>query len=145
MGEPQIESKVTPEALQIIYLDEIASRLAGLQATMESLELRVLDVHETQKAEIIEGLLEGAEINVTDQLKSVLRESGYKDKWYEITIFNDGLNNINISSTRSKHTRFLILKKSDQIKLTAKTGTKRTVWVWCNKGESATIRVGFER
>lgn len=145
MGKTQIESKVTPEALQIIYLDEIASRLADLRATMESLELRVLDVHETQKAEITEGILEGAEINVTDQLKSVLRVSGYKHKWYEITIFNDGADDVNISSAGSKHKHLSTFKMGDQLKISAKKGSKKTLWVWCNKGESATIRVIFER
>ena len=145
MGKAQIDGKVTPEVLQIIYLDEIASRLADLQATMESLELRVLDVHEIQKAEITEGILEGAEINVTDQLKSVQRESGYKDKWYEMTIFSDGADDVYVSSVETRHGKPLIIKDTDQLKLTAKTGTKKTVWVWCKKGESATIRVGFER
>lgn len=69
--QEKIEGKVTPEALEVIYLDEIASRLMDLQAIMGSLELCVQDIHETQKAEITEDILEGAEMSVIDQIKPV--------------------------------------------------------------------------
>lgn len=142
---PKIEGKLTPEVIQVTLLDEIASRVADLQSTMESLELRVLDVHETQKAKITAGILEGAEIDVTDQLKSVLRVSGYKHKWYELTIFNDGADGVYVSSEESKHKKPLLIKMGDHAKASAKTGSRRDLYVWCNNGESATIRVGFER
>lgn len=126
------------QALQLQILYDIADML-------NELTIQQSDFNMQWQETITEGILEGAEINVTDQLKSVLRESGYKDKWFEMTIFNDGTDDVYVSSTETRHGKPLIIKDTDQLKLTAKKGTKRTVWVWCKKGESATIRVGFER
>lgn len=115
--------KVTPEVMMIVYLDEIAGRLAELQ--------------EQLAAVTSEGRLESYELNITG---SPTRLPIYAR---HISIHNDGTNDVYILPERGTPISGseAPIKKSGQVSLDLQTRRPRSFWLVCNSGETATVRI----
>lgn len=146
------KAKITPEAAQYVMLHQISLQLGDvLQANsdvckeLQDLNFRVAGIEKIKTDEQTEGILEGCTLSITNtNIKHLLRECSYKDKWYEITIYNDGPGELCISSTASKRSRYLELSTPDTVTIPAKKGTKRELYVWCPTG-ATTVKVAFKR
>jgi len=64
-------------------------------------------------------------------------------EWFDCTLFNDGPDTAYIQTT-SGTANDVPLNKQDQIKIKAKRGSEKPVWLRCSAGESASVRFVFE-
>lgn len=116
--------KVTPEVVMIVYLDEIAGRIAQLNEKIDLL--------------IPEGHIRGIVIPVTDAPQRL----GETD-WYSADLFNDGEGDVYIFDEYElpRIGADAPLKKGESLKvdLKAKTGTQK--YIVCPSGQSASVRV----
>ena len=114
--------KVTPEIMMIVYLDEIAGRLAELQE---------------QLAEVTaEGYFQGNEHPVTDNPSPVyILAKG-------MTIHNDGTNSVYMLSHKGKPlSNDAEIKKNEELDLDFGTRRRRTFYLVCASGETAAVRI----
>ena len=114
--------KVTPEVMMIVYLDEIAGRLAELQDALTEVTA--------------EGFLSGKSISVTDnpvRIPIVARH---------LSLYNDGADSIYILQLKGKPLAGdAEIKKNGQFSLDFQTRKARNFYLVCASGETATVRV----
>lgn len=58
-------AKVSPEILQTVYLDEIASRLADITALLESHDQRLVNIYDWLESTVTKGELASISVNLS--------------------------------------------------------------------------------
>ena len=118
--------QVTPEVMMIVYLDEIAGRLAELQAQMASMTA--------------EGYLHSAVYAATDEPIGVAFVAMY------LSLHNDGPNEVYLLNARGKPmVTDACIKRGGELKIDLKTKRQVTYYLVCNTGETASVRFYFVR
>ena len=114
--------KVTPEVMMIVYLDEIAGRLAELQ---------------DQLAEVTaEGFLNGRAISVTDNPVHIPIVARH------LSVQNDGADSIYMLQYKGKPlSGDAEIKKNGSLNLDFQTRKRRSFYFVCASGETATVRI----
>jgi len=146
------KGKVTPEVLQVVYLDEIAGRLEDLNSdlgkkitlmktVLDSVDKRIGGISDYLDSTSYEG-------DILIVKKVITGGTGNKKiscnkTWFEYTLFNDGPDDVFIESSKKAMTDTGITN-GDQITAKSKKGSSKPVWVRCVKDETATVRVAFK-
>ena len=154
LGSPKrIDTRVTPEALQVIYMDEIAGRLADLAELYESLlktaeteverlaEVRskLEEVKETLERTIPLGDTGDYKLSVTGDDTTIL--DLLRRPVSSFTLFNDGPGNVYVATNHGNVPNSAPIKSGEQYSLNARA---RVIWrisLRCDSGESATVRI----
>ena len=114
--------KVTPEVMMIVYLDEIAGRLADMQDKLEEITS--------------EGFLEGKQISVTDNPVFIPVFARH------FSLHNAGTDSIYLLQLKAKPlSNDAPIVKDGQINLDFQTKKRRGFWLVCGSGETATVRI----
>ena len=114
--------KVTPEVMMIVYLDEIAGRLAELQDALTEITA--------------EGYLQSVKLNVSD---SPVR---FPFSAKHFSLYNDGASAVYVLGHDGKPlSRDAELNKSGHLNIDFQTKRSRSFWFVCSSGGSATVRV----
>lgn len=146
------KGKVTPEVLQVVYLDEIAGRLEDLNTDLGNkivLMKTVLDSVDKRISGISDYLdstsYEGDILIVKKIVKGGVGNKGVKCNrtWYGYTIFNDGPDDVYVESS-AKAMSDTGISTGEQATVKSKKGSTKPVWVRCVKGETAAVRVAFK-
>jgi len=118
--------KVTPELMMIVYLDEIAGRLAELQEQMASMTA--------------DGYLNSAVYAVTDEPVRVAFVAMY------LSLHNDGPDEVYLLNAKGKPmVTDACIKRGGEVKIDLKTKRQITYYLVCNSGETASVRFYFVR
>ena len=153
----QIEegTKPSPDVMEVVYLDEIAGRLADLNTSLSRLadigshfESKLASLGE--KVDAISHFLDDTSYkgDILIVKKPITGGTGNKKvtcnkKWYEYTLFNDGPDDVYVESS-AKSMSDTGINMGDQITAKSKRGSIKPVWVRCVKDETATVRVTFK-
>jgi len=117
------EFKVTPEILQIIYLDEIASRLE--------------DLFELERKRIPQGRIESYQVTVDDKGVWVRPKTG--EAWFAVSIINDGDADVYFASTEMGSPN-APLKKAEVFPYNAGSNVIGAIFLYTTSG-TATVRI----
>jgi len=112
--------KVTPEMMMIVYLDEIAGRLAELQDTWSEF--------------LAEGDLQSRKYSVTDSPTRIFVNASY------LSLHNDGSDSIYLLTEKGQPLGESEIKKNGSLNLDFKTKKVRMFHLVCASGETATVR-----
>jgi len=125
MAKAKVNGKVSPEAMQIILLDEIAGRLADLKKHMEW----------AQQGGMIHPL--------SETITAAMYERTCSPPWYSATIFNDGPNPVYPDVNRDNNARNLItpLNMGDQMTMDFEQPKIKVLFMRCAVGQTANIRL----
>ena len=113
--------KVTPEVMMIVYLDEIAGRLAELQDALAEITA--------------EGYLKSATLPVTEEPTRVPIYARH------FSLYNNGTNSIYILQHDGKPLKEAEIKKDGHFNLDFQTKRHRDFWIVCASGGTATVRI----
>ena len=113
--------KVTPEMMMIVYLDEIAGRLAELQDTLSDF--------------MAEGNLNSSIYSVTDNPVKIPTVCS------NLSLHNDGANFAYLLSDKGKPMSEAPIRSGGDLSLDFKTKKLRIFYLVCNSGETASVRV----
>lgn len=114
--------KVTPEVMMIVYLDEIAGRIAELQETISDITR--------------EGELTSYSLNITASPTKIPLTCRY------FSLHNDGASSIYVFQSKMKPlSRDAEIKISGELKLDFGIVRQRDFYIVCASGGSATIRI----
>lgn len=136
------KAKVSPEILQTVYLDEIASRLADITALLESHDQRLVNIYDWLESTVTKGELASISVNLSTSKGAIPVK--HDNPWFECTIFNDGPDAIKISHDEAGLKTSIDYNKGDQIDIVMKKSAIKPVWLKCDSG-SAVVRMVFKR
>lgn len=146
------KGKVSPEVLQVMYLDEISirledlnnditGRLVSVENVLASVDKRIGNIHDYLDSTSYKGdirifkkVITGGEGN---------KKITCNKKWYEHTIVNDGPDDVYIESA-AKSMSDTPIEMGEEVTVKAKRGSTDPVWLRCGSGETATARVVFK-
>jgi len=115
---------VNPAAMQVALLDEIAERLCKLE--------------ELAKAEVPEGIVEPIEKYTITETRKSFRPL---KPWFSISIINDGQVNVfcivNTEKSFNEHSIHL----GETYTIDMRRAKVTDVLMWCNHGETASVRI----
>lgn len=138
------DGKVTPEVLQTILLDEIASRLNDVTGILESSERRLIDIHDWLTSTEMIGDSRSYDVDLSGDTPVPVQDT--MDAWLECTVFSDGPSAIKISRTKTGLDQSIEYRAGDQLTLKATRGTKEPIWLQCaTSSGTAGARVVFKR
>jgi hypothetical protein len=145
--ERRIEGKVTPSVLQAVLLDEIAGRLEDLNTSFQvilpmaqsltRLEQRLAKLEETVKQQIPDGVIVPKTVTFTGSTIIDLRA----EPWYSFSLFNDGEGDIYVGVNTSPEQQVPIHRNESYDCPFGKRGSIKTIYLVCEKGKSATVRI----
>jgi len=127
MSEDKVKRLAPP--MEVVLLDEIAGRLGDLfDLTRELVD--------TTKAEHPQGLMDQKIFTVTDRITT------YKTthKWMSVYFFNYGPNTVYIQ-TNDKGIPFIEILNEEDLDVDFKTAIIERVYLYCDVGETARVKV----
>jgi hypothetical protein len=105
------------------------------------IEKRILAIHETIKSRIPEGISDTIPVVVTDELFDMRNETIPSIPWMSFSLINDGPNSVNVI-INNKSTDKAPVKKGEVLDVDMEARDKiQRVMLYCEKGETANIRI----
>ena len=129
-----VKGTISPETIETIYLDELASRLKDVTDLLEN-------IYNWLESTVTEGKLKSVTISLAQGVPVPVQDD---NPWYECVVFNDGPDLIKVSHEESGLKESIDYNNGDSISLIAKKGTRKPVWLRCDSG-TASVRVVFKR
>lgn len=118
--------KGMPEVLMLIYLDEIAGRLTEIYASM-------------QKSAV--GVVEPLSVSVADKSYMVKPSN----PWISFTAFNDGPDPVYINVNEKSGVLDTPLNSGDDLTVNMETAKIHRLYLQCDKGKTASVRIFAKR
>jgi hypothetical protein len=118
------EKKVRPEVLTAALLDEIAERLCRLE--------------ELAKAEVPEGIVEPIEKYTITETRTPFRPL---KPWFSISIINDGPSDVFCIVNTEKSFEEHRIAVGETYNIDMRRPKVTDALMWCNHGETASVRV----
>lgn len=125
MGKREVDAKASPEAVNIILLDEIAGKLGIMLDRMQEAEQG--------------GMLHPMTLAVTN----VLQEWICSPHWYSVTVINDGPNPVYIDVNREANAQNLTtpLNITENIVVNYNKPKIEYLYLRCQPAQTATVRM----
>lgn len=117
-------AQINPVAVQTILLDEIAGRL--------------LDIHDMLKDMVADGVDDTFSIEASDEKIQVVS----LQPWLSVSIFNDGPDGIYLLVNREERKAYEPkLYAGENTSIDAKKHSIRQLFIFCDEGETASVRI----
>jgi hypothetical protein len=105
------------------------------------IEKRIIAIHETMKSRIPKGITDNIPATVTDELFDLRDETTPSMPWMAFSLMNDGPNGVNVI-VNDRSTSKAPIKKGEvfDVDMEARDMIHRVI-LYCEKGETANIRI----
>lgn len=105
------------------------------------IEKRIVAIHETIKSRIPEGIADNIPAAVTDELFDLSSETTPSMPWMTFSLINDGPNGVNVI-INNRSTDKAPVKKGEVLDVDMEArGKIYRVMLYCEKGETADVRI----
>jgi len=139
--EGEVE-RIRPDVLLITLLDDMVYKLGSIESALGEIGKTLSKINTFLDDTAYKGDTRIVKKTITgDGITNVKIPIMWK--WYEYTLANDGPDDVYIESSKRSMSDTSI-NSGDQITVKSKRGSRKPLWVRCDKGETAAIRVTYK-
>ena len=122
-------------------VSDLVKELVRAEEERFGLEKKISDIHDTIKSRIPVGISDNLSKNVTDSIVDLRSDNVPSMPWISFSLINDGPNSVNVV-INERTTEKAPVKKGEVLDadLLAQ-GMISRVWLYCEKKQSASVRI----
>ncbi len=122
-------------------VSDFVKNLIIAEETNIRIEKKISAIHETIKSKIPEGISDNLSKSVTADITDLISDNTPSMPWMSFSLINDGPNGVNVVINERTMEKAPV-KKNETFKADfLARGMIQRVWLYCEKGESANVRI----